>query len=170
MEGEMRIRVLLLRARLLLLALLAVLVPACWSLAADEPNQCSTGYGGGDDGFGGEGGGGFGGGVGTGFGGSDVGVGPSSGAGGGFSARPVPHRLRRHRRGGLGVARQAICQGPGTNPDKEACIANYVSCQLQRWVGPCSDCLHKCITQGEWDFQMCHPPIKCPKGSVNCVE
>ncbi len=108
------------RTRLLLLVLFAVLVPACWSLAADEePDPCATGYGG-DDGFGGEGGGGFGGGdfgtgvggsdVGTGIGGSDVGTGPSSsdvgvgagagpsssdvsvGAGGGFGARPVPRR------------------------------------------------------------------------------
>ncbi len=114
------------RTWLLLVVLLAALVPACWSLAADEePDPCAMGYGG-DDGFGGEGGGGFGGGdVGTGFGGSDVGtgiggsdvgvgpsssdvgvgpsssdvgVGPSSGAGGGFGARPAPHRARRWRR------------------------------------------------------------------------
>jgi hypothetical protein len=184
----MRIRVLSLRARLLLVALLAGLVPACWSLAADETNQCATGYGGGDEGFGGGGfggGAGFGGGdfgtsvggsVGTSF-GTDVasssadvsGAGPSSGAaGGGFGTRPVPHRVRRrHRRDGIGTAQEAICPGPGTNPDKEACIENYANCQLKRWVGPCSDCLHKCITQGEWDFQMCHPPVKCPKG-VNC--
>jgi hypothetical protein len=109
--------VVLRRARLLFVLLLAVGVPACWSLASDETGQCN-GYGG-DEGFGGEGGvggGGFGGSdvgtgiggsdVGTGIGGSDVGVasssadvsgaGPSSGAGGG-SARPVPHRLRRGR-------------------------------------------------------------------------
>jgi len=54
-----------------------------------------------------------------------------------------------------------------TNPDKEACIDNYVRCQLAKWQGPCSDCLHKCITQGEWDFRICHPQVKCPS-SANC--
>jgi len=123
------------RARLLLVVLLAALVSACWSLAADETrtDPCATGYGG-DDGVGGEGGGGVGGSdVGTGVGGSDVGVGSSSadvgvgaGAGssssdvsvgaGGFSARPVPHRMRRrrlHRRGGLGTAQEAVCPQAG---------------------------------------------------------
>ena len=114
---------------LLLVSLLAFAGCQLWALAADEePGPCAAGVGG-ADGAGGGGGGGAGGAygaggsdVGPGLGGSGVGVasssadvsgaGPSSGAGGGFSARPVPHRarrLRRHRRGGLGTAREADC-------------------------------------------------------------
>ena len=134
-------------APLCIVALLAAVVPACWSDAADETQtQCAAGYGG-DYGAGGEGGGGFGGSeFGTGVGGSDVGT--SAGVGGsgvgvassssdasvgagGFSARPVPHGVRRrHRRlkrghyrgdGPLGVAQEAICP---QSPCFEQCDAD----------------------------------------------
>lgn len=41
--------------------------------------------------------------------------------------------------------------------DREHCTRLYVLCKQQGWEGPCSDCLHKCNTQTEWDFNLCHP-------------
>ncbi|MBI5874882.1 MAG: RHS repeat-associated core domain-containing protein [Deltaproteobacteria bacterium] len=40
---------------------------------------------------------------------------------------------------------------------KQHCIDRYVQCIMQKWKGPCGDCLNKCTAQGEWDFGMCHP-------------
>jgi hypothetical protein len=53
------------------------------------------------------------------------------------------------------------------DPDKEACISDYVRCQIEDWEGPCGDCLHKCITQKSWPSDRCFPRKfkRCPKKS-----
>lgn len=41
--------------------------------------------------------------------------------------------------------------------DKGECIRLFEDCRNQGWYGPCDDCLHKCIAQHEWDFNLCWP-------------
>ena len=68
-----------------------------------------------------------------------------------MGASPNASDVQPEREGAAGV--------PMSTPaEKQRCIDTYVQCKEECWVGPYGDCLHKCITQGEWDIKMCRKP------------